>query len=286
VARRGEPSGPTGSSPTGPRVELVRDERGGVTVMVDGTPQSHVQPDDPELLVFEYVQQFALVLGARPPAPPGPLAVTHVGGAGLTLARWVEATRPGSPQIVLEPDAALTELVRRELPLPRRHRIRVRPVDGATGVRALGDASADVVVVDAYAGGQVPPELTTVTFLGQVHRVLRDDGVVLLNIADEPARRYLARVLASVTAAGFADVLVLGTFEVLRGRRFGNTVVVGARQALDVDALRRGVSRVPFPTGIRHGEAVRRLVGAARPFTGDDASPSPPPPDPGAWSRR
>ena len=117
---------PASDSPgaTGSRVELVRDERGGVTVLVDGTPQSHVQPDDPELLVFEYVQQFALVLGTRPPAPPQPLAVTHVGGAGLTLPRWVEATRPGSPQIVLEPDVALTELVRAQLPLPRRHRIR------------------------------------------------------------------------------------------------------------------------------------------------------------------
>src|SRR5690606_564732 len=93
-----------------------------------------------------------------PPAP-APLAVTHVGGAGLTLPRWVEATRPGSPQIVLEPDAGLTELVRRELPLPRRHRIRVRAQDGLTGVRALGTDSADVVVSDAYAEGRIPAEL-------------------------------------------------------------------------------------------------------------------------------
>ncbi len=282
MPRREETPPTPGASPASSRVELVRDERGGVTVVVDGTPQSHVQPDDPELLVFEYVQQFALVVGAL---PPGPLAVTHVGGAGLTLPRWVEATRPGSPQIVLEPDAGLTELVRRELPLPRRHRIRVRPVDGATGVQALADASADVVVVDAYAGGQVPAELTTVGFLGQVHRVLRPHGVVLLNIADEPARRYLARVLASVTAAGFVDLLVIGTFEVLRGRRFGNTVVAAGARPLDVEAVRRGVSRVPFPTGVRHGEAVRRLVGSARPLTDADASPSPAPPDPGSWRR-
>ncbi len=272
-----------GISESPERIRLERDERGGVTVFVDDTPQSHVQPDDPELLVFEYVQHFALVLGAL---PPGPLAVTHVGGAGLTLPRWVEATRPGSPQIVLEPDVALTELVRRELPLPKRHRIRVRPVDGATGMRALADASADAVVIDAYAGGRVPAELTTVSFLSEVRRVLRPDGVALLNIADEPSRRYLARVLASVTAAGYRDQLVMATVEMLRGRRFGNTVVVAGQQRLDVDALRRGVSRVPFPTGIRAGEAMRRMVGNARPFTDDDASMSPAPPDPRTWSRR
>ncbi|MBA2696071.1 MAG: hypothetical protein H0U62_09605, partial [Actinobacteria bacterium] len=104
--------------------------------MAGGHPQSHVQPDDPTLLVFEYVQHLAMVLDTL---PPGRLGVTHVGGAGLTLARYVEHTRPGSPQIVLEPDAALTELVRREVPLPRGHRIRVRPVDGRTGVAALKD---------------------------------------------------------------------------------------------------------------------------------------------------
>ncbi|WP_431473779.1 spermidine synthase [Ornithinimicrobium sp. W1665] len=99
-------------------MSIVWDERGGATVVRDGHPQSYVDPDDPLLLVFEYVQQFALVLEALRP-DPAPLAVTHVGGAGMTLARWVHRVHPGSPQIVLEPDVPLTELVRRELPLPR-----------------------------------------------------------------------------------------------------------------------------------------------------------------------
>ena len=268
------------------RVRFEPDDRGGVTVLVDGTPQSHVHPDDPELLVFEYVQHLALVIGAMSPEAPAPLGVTHVGGAGLTLPRWVEATRPGSTQIVLEPDVALTERVRRELPLPRRHRIRVRPIDGAAGIRALAEASADVVVVDAYAGGRVPPELTTVAFLAEVRRVLRPTGVVLLNIADEPARRYLGRVLASVTAAGYADRLVLSTVDVLRGRRFGNTVVAAGTRRLDVAAVRRGVSRVPFPTGVRHGAEVERLTAGARPLSDEDGMASPEPPDPGTWYRR
>src|SRR5215204_5077645 len=111
-----------------------------VTVLLDGYPQSAVDLDDPQHLDFEYVQHLALCIDTL--AAGGPLRVTHVGGAGLTLARWVHATRPGSPQVVLEPDAALTEAVRRELPLPRRHRIRVRPVDGLAGIAALRDGSA------------------------------------------------------------------------------------------------------------------------------------------------
>ncbi len=122
-----------------------------VTVVRDGQPQSAVDLDDPRRLDFEYVQHLALCVDSL--APDGTLRVTHVGGAGLTLPRWVQATRPGSPQVVLEPDAALTEAVRRELPLPRGHRIRVRPLDGVAGVAGLRDASADVVVVGFGVAG-------------------------------------------------------------------------------------------------------------------------------------
>ena len=65
----------------------------GVTVVLDGHPQSHVCLDDPGLLAFEYVAQLALVLDTL---PPGRVAVTHVGGGGLTVPRYVQHTRPGS----------------------------------------------------------------------------------------------------------------------------------------------------------------------------------------------
>lgn len=262
----------------------MADERGGVTVVMDGSPQSHVQLDDPGLLAFEYVAHLGLVIDTL---TSGPVAVTHVGGAGLTLARYVNHTRPGSPQIVLEPDAALTELVRRELPLPRQHRIRVRPVDGRSGMAGLADASADVVVLDAYAGGQVPPELTATAYLCDVARVLRPDGVALLNLADEPGLRYVARVVASVDATGqFADVALVATHEVLKGKRFGNAVLVAARGHLDLGAIRRHVARSAFPTGVRSGAELARLVAGARPFTDVDSAPSPPPPDAAGWRVR
>ena len=41
------------------RVEFRTDESGGVTVVVDGHPQSYVDPHDPGLLTFEYVQHLA-----------------------------------------------------------------------------------------------------------------------------------------------------------------------------------------------------------------------------------
>lgn len=263
------------------RISLERDERGGVTVHVDGAPQSHVQLEDPTLLVFEYVQHLALAIDVCSQPAPTPLAVTHVGGGGLTLPRWVEATRPGSPQIVLEPDAGLTELVRRELPLPRRHRIRVRAQDGLTGVRALGTNSADVVVNDAYAEGRIPAELGGAAYVHEVARVLKPGGTALWNLADEPGMRYVARMLATIRGQ-LPHVALIATHEVLKGRRFGNSVVVASGVPLPVDRLRRDVARANLPTGLRVGHDLDRLIGGAKPL--DDAGlPSPLGPDVRGW---
>ena len=271
----------TPEPPVTERVSLEWDERGGVTVHMDGSPQSHVQLDDPTLLVFEYVQHLALAIDAL---PPGPLGVTHVGGAGLTLPRWVEARRPGSPQIVLEPDAELTDLVRTAIPLPRRHRIRVRPVDGLTGIRALKPESADVVVTDAYAGGRVPADLAGTAYALEVARVLRSGGVALWNLADEPGLRWVARFVATV-ATVLPHVALVATHEVLKGRRFGNSVLVASASPLPVETLRREVARANLPTGLREGVALTRLVAGARPF-GKAGEPSPAPPEAGRWRVR
>jgi spermidine synthase len=266
------------------RIKLVPDDdgRGGVTVMMDGSPQSHVNLADPGSLGFEYIAQFAAVIDTL---PSGRLGVTHIGGAGLTLARYVNAERPGSPQIVLEPNVELTALVRRELPMPRQHRIRVRPVDGLAGIAQLADASADVVVLDAYADGRVPAELTTVEFLADVARVLRANGTMLLNVADEPNMAYLRRVYAGLVTV-FSQVALISTHEILKGKRFGNSVVVASRSTLDLAALRRQVAKMPFPTGLRDGPQLARQFAGSAAFTIADSAQSPPPPPVKGWRVR
>lgn len=262
-----------------PHFDFQGDDRGGVTVLRDGHPQSHVDLRDPELLVFEYVAQLAIGIDLL---PPGPAGITHIGGAGLTLARYVQHTRPGSPQIVLEPDTALTEAVRRELPLPRNHRIRIRPQDGATGIAALRDGSADALVLDAYDAGRVPADLLSPHAVQHFARVLRPGGLALLNLADEPNRRHLARELATVTTA-FPHAVVLALADVMKGRRFGNYVVLASSHPLDIDEIRRRATRLAATTTVR---AAAALQGTAKPFTADDVVASPSPPELGAWRAR
>src|SRR5690625_2522759 len=82
---------------------------------VGGTPQSHVDLDDPTHLHFEYIARMGAVIDQL---PSGPLTAVHLGAGALTLPRYIAATRPGSRQQVIELEAALAQLVRAELPLP------------------------------------------------------------------------------------------------------------------------------------------------------------------------
>jgi SAM-dependent methyltransferase len=267
---------PSGSNSLG-EVELLADadRPGGWLLLVDRIRQSYVDLDDPTYLDFEYLQGLADVLELL---PEGPLAVTHVGGGACTLARYVAAVRPGSPQIVLEPDARLSAYVRARLPFPRGARIRVRAVDGRTGVAALRANSADVVVLDAFAGGRVPAELTAAEFIADVARVLRPDGVLLANIADGPPLQYTRRLVATFRGQ-FAAVALRGDAGVLRGRRFGNLVLAAGSGSLPVADLARIAAGAMFPHRVLSGRALAAFAADAAPLTDADPMRSPAPPD-------
>jgi spermidine synthase len=142
-------------------------------------------------------------------------------------------------------------------------------------VSALADASADVVVLDAYADGRVPASLTTLEFLTDVRRVLKADGLFLANLVDEPGLRYIARVVAGLRAL-FADLAMVSSTDVLKGRRFGN-VVLAASSWLDVEELRRQIARQPFPAGVRDRKQLMLRYSSYRPWTDADCAPSPEP---------
>lgn len=260
-------------------VELLADadRPGGWLLLVDRIRQSYVDLDDPTYLDFEYHQWFADILDL---VPAGPLAVTHVGGGAWTLPRYLAATRPGSSQIVLEPDGALTDLVRARLPLPKRSGIRVRTTGGREGVAALHDASADVLVLDAFAGGRVPAELTTVEFLADAARVLRPGGLFLANVADCPGQ-YTRRLVATLRAT-FADVLVRADPAVLKGRRYGNLALAASTAALPSAEIARAAARAMFPQRVVFGAELVALAGTAGLLTDADALRSPAPPEE-AW---
>ena len=251
------------------------DRPGGYLLLLERIRQSYVDVEDPRYLEFEYTRWMAHCLETM---PPGPLAVTHLGGGAGTLVRYLSATRPGSTHIVCEPDAELTELVRALLPFGRDVRVRIRPEDGRAGLGKLRDGSADCVILDAFAGGRVPAELGTAECAVEMARVLRSAGAVLANLGDGGELGYTRRVVAGLVRS-LPHALVITDKGVLAGRRYGNVVLMASRSTLPVGEIGRGLAAEPFPCQLLGGPALSRWLGGAPPFTDAESSRSPAPPE-------
>ncbi|MGW0760846.1 spermidine synthase [Streptomyces sp. NPDC002814] len=244
---------------------------------VDGAPQSYVDLDEPTHLEFEYARRLGHVLDTV--AEPGsPLDVLHLGGGALTLPRYVAATRPGSRQDVVEADRALLELVGEQLPLTDGAGIALHAADARAWLADAPAGSADVIVADVFGGSRVPAHLTSVAYVVEADRVLRAGGVYLANLADATPFTFLRSQLATF-ATVFQELALIAEPAVLRGRRFGNAVLVAAHHPVDIGALTRLTAADAFPARVEHGLALRHFTGAARPVGDEDAVASPEPPD-------
>jgi spermidine synthase len=246
--------------------ELVpdRDSPHAWTLLVNGVPSSYVDLDDPGDVSFEYLETMAAVLDVLVPSPQR-LDAVHIGGAGCALPRLLAGTRPRSRQVVFEIDGALVDLARTSFGLSAVPGLRIRVGDGAAGVAALPDASVDVVVRDAFAGDTTPRQLTTGAFAAEVARILRPDGVYLLNTADGPPLA-LARAEAATLEAHFAEVVVIGEPGLFRGRRFANVVLVASARRLPAELLARAVRGGAVPNRLLAGPELSAFVAGARPI--------------------
>lgn len=258
--------------------EIVRDvaDPDAVTVLVNGVPSSHLDLADPRWLEFEYMQHMAAVVDLL---PAGPVDAVHLGAAACALPRRIEAVRPASRQLAVDVDAELVRLVREWFALPRAPRLRLRTGEGRATLAALPDSSADLVVRDAFAGDATPDHLATVEFVAEVRRVLRPGGVYLANCADRPPLG-LARAEVATVGTGFRVALVAEPGQ-LKGRRYGNLVVVGTDEAgpdLAGPELARALRGLPIPATVLTGAPLQAFTAGAAPLR--DAAPWGPGEDP------
>ena len=263
----------------GGEAELLRDadRDGGWMLLVGGVPQSYVDLSDPTYLDFEYMRLIGDVVDCAG-ADGEALDAVHIGGAGCTLPRYIAATRPGSRQVVLEPDAQLVQLVRERLPVKGVPGLRIRVTDGRTGVAALADDADDLVVMDAFAEASMPPELATREFVLDAARVLRPRGVYVANVADGFRLPFARRAAATVRSV-FRHTVLMGDPGVLRGRRFGNLIVAGSREPLPVAELtRRAAGGIVRARVLDGGDLAAFCAGAAPLRDGEEiVAPVPPP---------
>jgi spermidine synthase len=249
-----------------------------VELVVDGTPQSSVNPTDPTDLAFEYVERIGHVIDLIG-EPREPITAVHFGAGALTIPRYVAWTRPGSRQQVIELEPELVDFVRERLPLPRGASIRLRYGDARAVAEKLPaglQGAADLVVVDVFAGATIPAPVTTVEFYRLAARLLNDRGVLAVNVADGAGLPFARGQMATVSAV-LPHVAVLAEAQVMKGRRFGNLVLVATKDEGMLQWLPRLVAAGPHPAQAVSGADLEHLIRGASVVTDETASPSPDP---------
>ncbi|MBW8805435.1 MAG: fused MFS/spermidine synthase [Catenulisporales bacterium] len=261
--------------------ELLRDldRRNAFQLMIGGTPHSHVDLDDPTHLEYEYIRQIGHIVDLTA-AERAPLRVLHLGGGGLTLPRYVAVTRPGSGQQVVEIDGKLLDFVRRELPLPRNARVRLRTGDARDVLSRVPEGAFDLTITDVFAGARIPKHIASVEYVGLCRRALRPTGVHAANLADGSMRQGLMFTRRQVANARrhFAHVALLADPGILRGRKFGNIVLLASDAPLPTEGLTRRAASDPFPCRVVHGQELVDFQGGAKPVSDAEAQMSSEPP--------
>ncbi len=256
---------------------------GAIELVIDGTPQSHVNLRDPSDLFFEYMRRIGHVIDLFRPTGE-PISALHLGGGAFSLPRYVEATRQGSRQQVVELESALVDLVREAAPLPKRASIRVRHGDARAVLGKLPagmHGAMDLVVVDIFSGSQTPAHVSSVEFYELVRPLLAPNGLVVVNAADGTGLPFVRGQLATLRAL-FSEVVAVAEPQVLKGRRFGNVVIIASNAAGgspvgELDWLPRLLAGGPHPARLLEGQELTELVGATRPVTDATAVDSPAP---------
>ncbi|MFI1912341.1 spermidine synthase [Nocardia sp. NPDC020380] len=209
--------------------ELSADEErpGGWLLTVNGIAQSYIDLDDPTYLELEYLRYMAYVVDALEPADAA-LDVLHVGGGGAAFPRYLAAVRPGSRHLIIEADAPLADFVDERLGLRGLPGVDLRIGDGLTEIATLPADSADIVVADAFEGLRIAQGITGADFTAQVARVLRPEGVYLLNLVG--TRHHLEDIRAMFPHRVLVDGDVFAGY-------IGNQVLAVSRAPLPLDAL-------------------------------------------------
>jgi MFS family permease len=154
---------------------------------LDTLRHAAVDLDDPTNLKFRYIRLITDVINST---SDGPIDTLHVGGGGFSVPMYLEATRVGSYNHVLEIDDLLLDVARDELGFVTGPLMEVTIGDGRLTLDEFDDDSFDVVVGDAFGGQSVPWHLTTTEFMAKIDRVLRDDGIYVMNIIDGDENRF------------------------------------------------------------------------------------------------
>ncbi len=130
-------------------------------------------------LALEYTKFYDLVKAYRPEFKK----TLMIGGAGFSYPQAYLEKYQNADIDVVEIDRGMTDIARRFFLLKDDPRLQIFHADGRVFLNSAPAGSYDAILMDAFGSlFSVPFQLTTVEAVREMHRVLKDDGVVIFNI--------------------------------------------------------------------------------------------------------
>ncbi|GGV45633.1 fused MFS/spermidine synthase [Paenarthrobacter sp. CC6] len=233
---------------------------GSFILSIGGAEQSHVNLAAPGEIFYEYLRRIGHVVDLA--AEPGrPIRALHLGAGALTLARYIQATRPGSEQYAVELERELLDFVLQKLPMPDGTRLTSHIGDARDALAQLpAEAGFDVVILDIFSGPEAPSHIACREFYEEAAARLAPDGVLIVNVGDEPALT-LVRSQVSALRKAMPDVAAFAEAGMFEGRYPGNIILVGTRTPWPAEWTAELLARGPHPAAVLTGVDLDRIAG-------------------------
>lgn len=201
---------------------------GGFVLSIGGAEQSHVNLADPDDIFYEYLRRIGHLVDLA--APWGePVSALHLGAGALTLARYIQATRPGSLQYAVELERELLDFVLAQLPLPAGTRLHPLIGDARAALAELpAELRFDVVILDIFSGPEAPGHIACTEFYQEAAARLTERGILVVNVGDEPGLTLVRSQVAALRRA-MADVAAFAETGMFTGRYPGNIILAGTQ---------------------------------------------------------
>lgn len=213
---------------------------------------------NPADIFYEYLRRIGHVVDLV--AEPGQAVnALHLGAGALTLARYIQATRPGSTQHAVELERELLDFVLQKLPMPDGTKLTTHIGDAREALAGLpAQLLFDVVILDIFSGPEAPEHIARREFYEEAAQRLRPGGVLIVNVGDEPALTLVRSQVAALRLA-MADVAAFAESGMFEGRYPGNIILVGTRNRWPAEWTRELLARGPHPAAVLSGVDLDRI---------------------------